>query len=39
MNWSFLNGLAFVVSGLILAAIGYLDPIIAGILYNVGSCW
>ncbi len=37
INQNFLFGLAFIVGGLGLAAFGYLNPIVAAIMHNVGS--
>jgi Cd2+/Zn2+-exporting ATPase len=37
INQNFLFGVLFIVSGLSLAALGYLNPIVAAILHNVGS--
>jgi len=37
INQNFLVGLAFIVGGLSLAMAGYLNPIVAAILHNVGS--
>jgi Cd2+/Zn2+-exporting ATPase len=37
INQNFLIGLAFIVGGLTLAALGYINPIVAAILHNAGS--
>jgi Cd2+/Zn2+-exporting ATPase len=37
INQNFMFGLAFIIGGLAAAAFGYLDPIVAALLHNVGS--
>jgi len=37
INQNFLFGVCFIVGGLTLASLGYLDPIVATLLHNVGS--
>jgi Cd2+/Zn2+-exporting ATPase len=37
INQNFLLGVLFIIGGLVLAALNYINPIVAAILYNVGS--
>lgn len=37
INQNFLIGMIFILGGLIMAAVGYLNPIVAAILHNAGS--
>ncbi|MBL9170952.1 MAG: cation-translocating P-type ATPase [Verrucomicrobiales bacterium] len=37
INQNFLIGMVFILGGLIMAAVGYLNPIVAAILHNAGS--
>src|SRR5205814_7625432 len=37
INQNFLFGVAFIIGGLTLASFGYLNPIVAAIMHNVGS--
>ena len=37
INQNFLFGVAFIIGGLTLASFGYLNPIVAAIMHNLGS--
>ena len=37
INQNFLFGVAFIIGGLTLAALGYVDPIVAAVMHNAGS--
>jgi Cd2+/Zn2+-exporting ATPase len=37
INQNFLVGVFFIIGGLVLAAFGYVNPIVAAIMHNVGS--
>jgi Cd2+/Zn2+-exporting ATPase len=37
INQNFLFGIVFIIAGLSLSAFGYVDPILAAVMHNVGS--